>query len=576
MFNYSKWCYWSVADGSHGEMMAGCIKSARAVGVKEDFHIWSDKDIPGAIVHKIGNYDKKNYLFKLRFLKDEVSKLDYDWFVFLDADNYFVRHPGNLPEQLCKNDPLHVTLESPTMVKNVVRKDWWGIPLEEYNKKLIQHGVKTHLLFNTNAGFFIVHKSIISQMCNLAMKFWESCQSSGYSETTEEPPLAYVGHLLVSKTDTHTLQATSSIWASDWKGVWSDKFPDGSEWDFTDYMLGIKFKINPSIVHVMRAKQLLIEYGKQRQTSVEPIKNSEHIVKRCNIPPPPIKLPKTETIVEKKLYQQPIGDRKVDYIDYGIKHDFFIGHQMLGDVIGFAAAAHLYANKIGETVRIWFDANIGNRKDITKWFDGIEWVEKEKLVNPIDCGINPLLEDWPKFNGVKRFYQWMDPTMTPKKSFDIHFNKEKIINDGKIIGLITHSNTQGDIDKEILDKMLSHAKAQYPLHKIVLFGNKDNTVIPPGVLDWRQDKGDINWIIETVRRMDLIITPQTGPCFIAAGFRIPMWVYKSKQEFWDYTLNYDNYKIQRWYNRPMSDEEKLKAIKKISEQRGYQDILNLI
>lgn len=573
MFNYSKWCYWSVADGPHGEMMAGCIKSARSVGVKEDFHIWSDKDIPGAIVHKIGNYDKKNYLFKLRFLRDEVSKLDYDWFVFLDADNFFVRHPGNLPEQLCKIDPLHVTLESLTMANNCIRKDWWGIPLEVYNKKLIENGVRNQLLFNTNAGFFIVHKSIISQMCNLAMKFWENCQASGYSETTEEPPLAYVGHLLVSKLEPHTLQSTSSIWASDWTGAWTDKLPNGSEWEFTDYMIGIKFKINPAIVHVMRAKQTLINYGKSDfLTSL-----TQELPINPNPPPKPriIKIP-PHPVDKQKIYKQPIGDKKVEYIDYGIKHDFFIGHQMLGDVIGFAAAAHLYANKIGENVKIWFDATIGNRKDITKWFDGIEWIEKEKLINPIDCGINPVLEDWPKFNGVKRFYQWMDPSMAPKKSFDIHFNKEKIINDEKIIGLITHSNTQGDIDKEILDKMLSHARKQYPLHRVILFGNRDNTIIPPGVEDWRQATGDINWIIETVRKMDLLITPQTGPCFIAAGFRIPMWVYKSKQEFWDYTLNYDNYKIQRWYDRPMSPEEKLKAIKKISEHRGYQDILNII
>lgn len=571
MFNYSKWCFWSVADGTHADMMAGCIKSARAVGVTENFHVWSDKEIPGAIVHKVGNFDKKNYLFKLRFLKDEVSKLDYDWFVFLDADNFFVRNPGNLPERLCKLDPLHVTLESLTMVKNVVRKDWWGIPLEIYNKKLIENGVKNQLLYNTNAGFFIVHKSVIPQVCNLAMKFWENCQSSGYSETTEEPPLAYVGHLLVSNLDIHTLQSTSNLWASDWVGEWKDKLPTGSEWEFTDYMVGIKFKINPAIVHVMRAKHLLIEYGKTKTSC----NRTTTVVSRSAIPPKNIEND-APIVAVKTQCKQPVGDRKVDYIDYRIPHDFYIGHQMLGDVIGFAAAAHLYAHKIQKSVKIWFDANIGNRKDITKWFDGIEWVEKEKLENPIDCGINPIVEDWPKFNGVKRFYQWMDPTMTPKKSFDIHFNKEKIINDDKIIGLITHSNTQGDIEKEILDKMLDNARKQYPLHKIVMFGNKDNTLIPSGVLDWRQDKGDINWIIETIRRMDLLITPQTGPCFIAAGFRIPMWVYKSKHAFWDYTLNYDNYKIQRWYDRPMTIEEKIEAIKKISEQRGYQDILNIL
>jgi hypothetical protein len=274
---------------------------------------------------------------------------------------------------------------------------------------------------------------------------------------------------------------------------------------------------------------------------------------------------------------QPKGDLKVSKIDYNIDHDFFIGHQMLGDVVGFAAAAHLYAHKIGKPVRIWFDEKVGNRKDIVKWFDGIEWIEKDKLVNPIDCGINPKLEDWPKFNGVKRFYQWMDPSLTPKKSFDIHMNKERIINDEKLIGLITHSNTQGDIEDVVLEKMISDAKKQYPLHKIVLIGTGDNKVIPAGVEDWRQKNGDITWILETIRKLDLLITPQTGPCFIAAGFRIPMWVYRSKYLFWDYVLNYDTYKVQRWYNRTnMTAEQKLELIKEYATRNNVIELLNIL
>jgi len=28
-----------------------------------------------------------------------------------------------------------------------------------------------------------------------------------------------------------------------------------------------------------------------------------------------------------------------------------------------------------------------------------------------------------------------------------------------------------------------------------------------------------------------------------------MWIYRSKERFWDYTLNYDNYRVQRWWDR---------------------------
>lgn len=546
--NFTKWCYWTVADGKHGDMMAGCIKSAREVGVQTDFHVWSDKPVAGAIHHQTGNFDKRNYLFKLHFLKNEVSKLDYDWFVFIDADSFFTRNPGNLPEQLCKRDPIHVCLESKCLPESK-RKDWWGIPTEKYIELMRKNGVKTYEIYNTNAGFWIVHKSVINQVYSLAMQFWEKCHKLGYTQTTEEPPLAYVGHMLIVYEAHHNMANGRNIWASDWKGVWKDKLPADETWKFTDYMNDLENDVKPAIVHAMRSKDALIKYG-------------------------------AGTVVEQPLINaKPVGDRDTNGdIDYSKPHDFFIGHQMLGDVIGFAAAAHLYANKIGKTVRIWFDPKVGNRKDVVNWFDGIEWVEKDKLVNSIDCGINPKTEDWPKFNGVKRFYQWMDPSMTPKKSFDIHMNKERIITDKKLIGLITHSNTQGDIDEPVLSRMLEDAKAQYPLHKIVLIGNTDNTILPKGVIDLRQSTGgDINWIINTIREMDLLITPQSGPCFIAAGFRIPMWVYRSKRLFWDYVLNYDNYKVQRWYNRPnMTPEQKIELIKDYATQKDLKDILELL
>src|SRR4029079_3330907 len=121
-----------------------------------------------------------------------------------------------------------------------------------------------------------------------------------------------------------------------------------------------------------------------------------------------------------------------------------------------------------------------------------------------------------------------------------HFNRTRQMVTGqpteKLIGLITHSNTQGDIDDETLGCMLYEARRVHPEHKIVLFGNKDNVKIPDGVEDRRAETGNIDGIIDFVSSLDLVITPQSGPCFIAAGWGIPMWVYRSKVAYWDYTL----------------------------------------
>ncbi len=229
---------------------------------------------------------------------------------------------------------------------------------------------------------------------------------------------------------------------------------------------------------------------------------------------------------------------------------FYMGHRMLGDVIGFCAAAHLYSLKVGEPIRVWFDPA---RIAACEYFDGVVWTPHEEIPDAVDCGVTPAPDEWPQQNGVKRFYRFMDPTMNSPKSFDIHFNRSRRNQIGqsteRLIGLITHSNTQGDIDDKTLTEMLAAAKKNYPEHRVILFGNMDNSKVPAGVEDRRQNAGNITWIIDIVARMDLLISPHSGPCFIAAGWRIPMWVYRSKEVSWDYALNFDTHKVEKWWDR---------------------------
>jgi FkbM family methyltransferase len=251
----SKYCYWSVADGNHAEMMKTVIKSARNVGVKEDFHIWSDREIDGAICHDCGNYDKQHYLFKFKFLKEQVALLDYDYFIFLDADTYFVRNPGDILRVLY-DAPIHVCMESDCAFIENKRSDWWGCPLDKYIELMREKGVRSKAVYNTNAGFWIVKKDIIETFYRLAMDFWNHCKNAGHI-FTEEAPLAYVGHMLMGDVNLHTLKSNKNIWASDWTGNYKDCLPDGKPWLFEDYMSGQKFTVNPDIVHAMRSKDVL-------------------------------------------------------------------------------------------------------------------------------------------------------------------------------------------------------------------------------------------------------------------------------------------------------------------------------
>lgn len=251
-----RFCYWSVASGPYAAMMATTIRSARAVGVDTDFHVWSDRPVPGAMTHPAGDYDPHLYLFKFRFLRDEVARLNYDYFVFLDADTFFVRHPGDVLRAL-HGAPLHAVLESDCTRPSNVRPDWWGCPLPVFASLMHERGVTSRAVFNTNAGFWIVHHDVIARATELALGFWEFCRTRGY-EFTEEAPLAYVGHLFAGNPRQHTLETHPELWASDWTGVFAGRLPDDRVWDFEDYLDGHKIAVNPAIVHCMRSKPELI------------------------------------------------------------------------------------------------------------------------------------------------------------------------------------------------------------------------------------------------------------------------------------------------------------------------------
>jgi len=251
----SRYCYWSVVDGRYTRMMETAIRSAREAGVREDFHVWCDKEVRGATCHPAGEFDKAHYLFKLRFLQQAAGKLDAEYLVWIDADNYFVRDPGDLT-RLLHHAPIHATLESDACSPANRRPDWWGCPLPAYASLMRKMGVKSSSIFNLNAGFWIVHREAVDAVCRLAFSFWEECQKAGYV-FTEEAPLAYAAHMLCGNPHLHTLAATHEYWASDWTGCYSRRLPDGLPWAFQDYFDGTRRLVNPCIVHAMRSKQAM-------------------------------------------------------------------------------------------------------------------------------------------------------------------------------------------------------------------------------------------------------------------------------------------------------------------------------
>lgn len=258
-------CYFSCDTTPRGsDILTTMVASARASGVLEDFHVFCGKPVDGAIHHKPGPIDIKHHIFKWKLLRDHLAKLDYDYFVWLDSDTIFTRHPGDL-KNLLRDNAMWCQLESESTSPNVKQGDWWGATIPQYNQMLTDHGITGEKRYNTNGGMWIVRKEAIETFVREALKFHSMCLAKGLSTTSDEPPLAWLGQLeemsgygpWVKDKHLNTNPATCETWSCDWMGRFSGRIPDGSAWECEDWLTGEKRPCNPAIVHAMRSKDAM-------------------------------------------------------------------------------------------------------------------------------------------------------------------------------------------------------------------------------------------------------------------------------------------------------------------------------
>lgn len=253
-------CYWSIGTGDYARLLTALLASARSAGVTEDFHFWTDRRIPGAICHPAGRFDPWGWLFKMVFLRREVAQLDYDYFVFLDADSWFVRHPGD-PGRWLNGSPIHATLEADLTRANEVDY-WWDYPTATFVDLMRDAGVRAPAVYNVNGGMFIVRRSAIRTVYQLARHFWRFCRRQGVL-CVDEPLLAYAAQMLCDDPTPHTLLRTHSFWATDTHGAFAKHLPDGRPFRFRGFHKLHDFEVNPAIIHLVGGKGPLFAHAQR-------------------------------------------------------------------------------------------------------------------------------------------------------------------------------------------------------------------------------------------------------------------------------------------------------------------------
>jgi len=252
---------WSVAWGEYRYMTQNLMRSIRNVGIEHDILTFSDEPLDGVISCEIDKgieLDFKQY-WKFHYL-NKIKELDYDLFVFIDSDHHFVRKPSKDFHEIIGADPWHSFLESPINSPKTTRGDWWGLRNADMLSLYRSLGVLQKTVYSTNGGFWMCKRDFASHAASVGFLFREKQKSLGL-DLPEEVAIAVLSHLYsMDYTDRFHYQYMDT-WASEWTGVLKDKLPDGSSWEFVEYMTGARSTLNPSIVHAMRSKPALVASG---------------------------------------------------------------------------------------------------------------------------------------------------------------------------------------------------------------------------------------------------------------------------------------------------------------------------
>ena len=253
---------WSVAWGEYRYMMQALMRSIRDVGVGCDLLTFSDEPLDGVMSLEMDTkieMDFKQY-WKFRYLP-RLAELDYDLFVFIDSDHYFVRRPPREFAEVIGSDPWHSFLESPINSPSTRRGDWWGVPNQEMVKVYRGFGVNQRTVYSTNGGFWMCRREFLAHASSVGLLFRDYQRGLGL-DLPEEVAIAVMSHMFSKDYSKRMHSSNMDFWASEWTGVLQDRVPDGEPWTFQEYMTHARGEVNPAIVHAMRSKKALVEAGK--------------------------------------------------------------------------------------------------------------------------------------------------------------------------------------------------------------------------------------------------------------------------------------------------------------------------
>lgn len=206
-----QYCYWSVATGVYSELMDECVKSARKVGNFKEFHILADKDIPNAECYDWMGIDHTDGMFKLAYLKSAISRLNFEYYVWVDADTIFNSNPDQILATLGRS-PVHFPLfDCPDDSERIIKIR--NISVENYQKTMRTAGLLCRARICRSA-FWVVKRSAIDVLCELAQHYYAVAKTQGVIPHGD-CALSFAMQMLCGDLDAHSMVLRRDLWWSD-------------------------------------------------------------------------------------------------------------------------------------------------------------------------------------------------------------------------------------------------------------------------------------------------------------------------------------------------------------------------
>jgi hypothetical protein len=246
----ASYCYWSVATGAYGALMERCARTARRAGVFKQFHVLTDRPLADCECYDACQCGKADGMFKLHYLKVGMSRLPFEYFIWVDADTVFVRNPVDALAPLGRS-PIHVPLEA-NLTALAVDCAWRGLPGSRLRGLYRDAGVANQAYLSQSA-FWIVHREAIEAVYDLAFQFWNRARGEGIPPHVDFA-LGFAMQMLCANPEAHLVTAHPHVWASDDAGLLPGGGPGPGEWEWRHPLCSAGTMVRPAIVHLPSSK----------------------------------------------------------------------------------------------------------------------------------------------------------------------------------------------------------------------------------------------------------------------------------------------------------------------------------